>query len=555
MKTIKLKFKIFKFINELKRSIKLGNKKKWLNNFKINDDVTMESLSKWFDIFCNSVFFKKCSIYTFFCKAPNKIKCIYIYSYYLWKPIVEIVTYTLKTSHNGFEIVWMEKENVLSFMGHCELKSIINNVQKKAEQIGELKKVGKDFNSISQYSRLITKNIRYRQSNPMIECASILSCMMSEYVYKIAKKIISNKKRVNIIYIYNSLIKLFRIQIFRNERQNNWSSKITIPWYGLEELLAIHKKEERVPVNCQLFMSLFYSILRICGLSSENLLIFRIDYHDYLIIKQENKLYITDNSSLHFVTKKNMLPFTYNKVLLYDETWVNTVSDINHYSIKSLKEFILFLLKYRKTKKDKTTLEYNWKINTKLKDFVHYVLSNSILQPNSSYVWAKYSFQTLYTGKPESYVYWSINNITLKKSLNFLQNDTDLYKFIQKIEKQSIFLEKNRLMTSDQIIRCKCGDNKSLAVFLYSILKNKFDGIGGIIITQNHNYCAFCNNNIWKLYDIKTFKTTKLIKGKIILIFNENSSYFPINEEYTKCPKWFIDLYNTLEIKEIINES
>ena len=533
---------------QMQAAILEGDQKKWLSLYSLDDDVTLKALSNWFEIYCSNPELEHCSWERFPCKEPETVCCRWTFSYGKWDTVTEIVTYQLCHVGEILKIHWMEKQTYLPAYGHCDFRRILRKEKAPISCDWAMAACGIELEAAQQYSRAVSRSIRFREGNPLIECASILACMMSQDVYEMSQEIKQYKKSLQLFYLYNSLVWSFEIRILRDDRGNAWSSKYTAPWYGLEEALAIHSSEGRVPINCHLFMVLFYSILRICGWSSRELLLFRTGDHDHLLIWQTDQLFLVDNSGLFSVTSRLLLPFRFEKLTLYDETWVDIVEKLEKDAWGSTDSILRSLFAFRERKKGLGLPEFHWRSDADSTAFTRFVDQCCLTEPDSPYTWARYAFQSLGVTKPEAYVYWSIKNQTIKKAAEQLPQEINLLAWVQGFARGSIFQEEDRLMTADQVLRCHRGDVKALAVMLYALLKRKYDGVGGVIFTSKSIYCAFCYKESWTLLDLNLFQKANDMDGQILLVANESSSYFPLRADTGSCPEWFLHLCKKMRL-------
>lgn len=546
--------------NRLRRCILNRDKELWSKIIMIKDDVAAQSINKWFYDYFVIHRARNCNIkLTNIDLKKNIYYCRFLINVYYYDDKIydaDLLIHIKKEEGEGkFKIVNIEKyhnaSSIMTLPWHIKIKK--NKFwwdDLQSEKIFTSKETIclNDYQSYQKMARAITRNIRFREAHIQLECASIITCMISDVMYTICQKLkfsIANSEQ-KLKYVYNILLDKFCLQVIRPDRDNTWASKYLAPWYGIEEIIAGRKDKERINVNCNFFMSTLYSLLRLSGFNVRQLFQFRIINQDYLIVwTDENKIFFISHDNLTLCNKNTIYPS--GKVnRIFGAEWFIDFKNSNVEASPELIQSYNYIAK--KTFLPIYTIKGNEKMvmmnlpcPLDLRDF-RYKFFNQIKTDGSSiYPWIKYVNQTLYVNSPETYVYWSIQsnwgNVVFKK-------DKEIFHYIKRIGNKSIFSEPDRIMTSDQIIRHQTGDRKSCAVFIFSALKKYFGAIGYIIFTKKYEYVIYRydEKEKWNIFNVSFGRVDKYLKGEIVLIFNNRDSYYPIFSSNKTLPSWLKEI-------------
>lgn len=534
----------------LKNCIISADKHAWQQLTMIEDDVALKSMNKWFEDYFIIHKVKNCEIIfddIADCISNFEFKCSIKAQYQGYEDYLAdlLIKVNEDNENKSFKIVSIEQ-----YYLSTENNDLRWNVAlKKNEEwwrnslLGEAISKNVDL-SYHQWARGITRNIRFREAHIQLECASIMTCMMSGVILNICRQLNlpheNSEKKLKCIY--DILRDKFRLQITRSDRDNTWASKYLAPWYGLEEIITGKDEVNRIAVSCNFFMSTLYSLLRWCGFKVSQLVQFRIINQDYLIVRSDDeKLFFISHDNLTLCGRKTIYPSGKINRVFGAEWFIDFKSNYAEISAELVQEYNYiaentFLPIYRFTGKESEMMLVTQNLYTD--DFRSSVFRARNMVNSSIYPWVKYANQTLYVQKPETYIYWSVisnwGNITFK-------TDEEVYSYINQMGTKSIFSEDDRIMTSDQCIRHQTGGKKDLAVFLFAAFKKFLNGQGCVVFTKKYEYVVyrFNKNHEWVIYNVCLQKKAKLIEGEIILAFNNTNSYYPMRNEKICYQTWF----------------
>lgn len=534
-----------KIADKLKNCILSGDKNLWSQLFIISDDVASQSMYKWFEDYFVVHRVKKCEIVLDNINTSpqkNEFACFIKAEYPEYDDFTD--HYLIKIEPHTLKIVCIEQIYLPDSKNNL---SWYTNLQEKISwwesPLAKGRISQQDSLPYKKLARAITRNIRFREAHIQLECASLLVCMMSTVIFNIFKQLNlpQDNSEEKIKFIYNVIRNKFCLQIIRPDRDNTWASKYLAPWYGIEEILIGHEAEKRIPVSCNVFMTVLYSLLRWSGFQASQLVQFRIINQDYLIIcNDDGKLYFVSHDNFILCTERTIYPSgKINKV--FGAEWF---IDFQHNSAVASAELIY---KYNSIAQRTFLPEYNLTDEVKEEPFVEpklpfYEFRNSIfncgLTDSNIFMWAQYANQTLFVSQPEAYVYWSVQS---NWGPVVFHSEEEIFHYIKNMKKESIFPEADRIMTADQCIRHQMGSTKDIAIFLYAALKKFFNVEGCIIFTPKYEYCVYRyhTSDEWVIYNVCHQTVEETIYDEILLSFNDRNSYYPFRKPSDTNPIYF----------------
>ena len=522
-------------VTRLKNCIQSGNKEEWHELLMVEDDVAKQSMNKWFEDYFILYKAKRCQVILedSNIKEDNcELRCLIDVEYWEEKKYSADLLLCVKEDFDAgaFKITRIE-----CFHQPVERRKVNWQVTSKNDQpwwgnmsLRWQQSENEELQHV-QLARAITRNVRFREAHIQLECASIMTSMMSSVLKNVCYQLElpSENSEQKLKYLYDILMDKFHLQIARPDRDNTWASKYLAPWYGLEEILWNQEEGKRIAVSCNFFMSTLYALLRLSGFKVHQLVQFRIVNQDYLLVKTDDKkLFFISHDNLTRVTESTIYPSgTVNKV--FGAEWFidfkRNEAAINDL-IKEEYNFIAqntFLPTYSSPVENDGIMDVPINLNTD--DFRSTMLRNANSQKSSIYIWSMYANQSLYVTKPETYLYWSIQSNW--GTLDF-HNEKEIYQYMGQMGKESIFPENDRIMTADQCIRHQTGGTKDRAVFLMAALLKFLNARGFVILTKKYHYVVYrlASSNKCLIYNVSLEQKSKSLDGEIILAFDNSNS-------------------------------
>ncbi len=558
-------------VGRLKEAVKIKDCQLWVDTMYSKDDLANEAQKIWFNGYILNKNLKKFEFVIESIEMNGKVinvECILFIEYDKFDPVKEIHSYTIEFvgEVNDWRITWLEKlppvfcENLLYIQEPINLDKklpVDNSSWWDNKMYLLLVKEAKDPLSHLVYARAIPRNIRFREAHPMIENASILANMMSLKIAFLASQIVDKSKLQILGNLYNGARGRMLVRLTRSDRDNSWAGKFLAPWYGFDEMDSNRKESEAIISNCSSIMSVHFSILRLAGFKLKELYKLRMHNQDALVANIDSDVYLFCSDKLIKLTNRTLY-HTKTITKIFDDRWIWTSMGATNLPKKIEDKLLQFLSKHMSNfdftsekslqlselpecEEDIPSLldiKDPAKLNSQIK---HYVLKASNDYPDSGFTWAKYAYQTLYVPKPETYAAWSVQSQAMQQFIRKYTDFQELKKFIGGIKKESIFIENDRIMTADQVIRHGSGDFKSLALFMYTWFKLTSNKGEFVCISNESSYCGWFDGVSWKIWDIVNEKTTSEIQGKLILAFDSKCSYYPVvyeREKYKNKPLW-----------------
>jgi len=130
--------------------------------------------------------------------------------------------------------------------------------------------------------------------------------------------------------------------------------------------------------------------------------------------------------------------------------------------------------------------------------------------------------------------------------INKFSSINQIIEFVNKYETKSIFHENHRIMTADQVVNHKKGDEKSKCLLLCTIINLKYNIECAILLTTEGCYSIWMQEDAWNIWDSKSGICELKFYGKVLLAFDSKFSYYPLmrNEHIEKeKPAWLEFLY------------
>lgn len=411
---------------------------------------------------------------------------------------------------------------------------------------------------VTSYAKALPKTVRFREEHPEIECAAVLSNMMSFSVARLVPQVAAPDLLQLLANLYYFSQRTIAVHMTRPDRDNSWTSKLNAPWFGFDEIAAQQKGQEPLIGSCPSVMSLYLAILRLGGYGPLDVFQLRLHNHDVLLIQEQNTVFLLGPDKIVELTPRTLY-YTTQVYKVFTDTWFWTRFGKTNVE-ENIKEQFLRLLtpdasnmrfEYALPRANTTQISLQ---SAPLLDScwddpvdLHRTVKKQILHlsrryPLSPFTWAKYAYQTLYVRKPEVYATWSLKNAIVTEMLQKYERRQDFFQFMSGLNRSSIFLEDDRLMTADQVLRYRTGDCRAQALLLFTYLKMRERRTAYVLFTRQGAYCACSTGKDWQFWDTVTLEPILRPEGEPVLAFDETSSYSPLLKRGGACealPEWY----------------
>ncbi|MFP4976669.1 hypothetical protein ACE6ED_14780 [Paenibacillus sp. CN-4] len=524
----------------------------WLETLYFEDEMEAESQRAWFKGYLHKTVPSRVEfIVQNVSLSPDEINaaCTLIFTYEQFDQLKDEHIYTMRyvECEGEWKVVTINK-SWLPF-GTAEINPVLYSDYSTADPFWwsneselELVRNSSDPLPANLYARAIPRNIRSREVHSDLECAAVLSNMLSLRTADLAALLIRPNDLQTLEALYHFASKNINFQIERPDRNSSWSSKFTAPTFSFDELLAMAGGHFPLTANCTPVMSLYFAVLRLCGYAASDIVQLRLVNYDCLLvsISGEAHLFFTDR-----IVKLNAGTFYYqneiSKLFNEREYW----SAAGNSSLSSqmadrlnswFGEDVVFKFSHPLTTGnggDKSDCPM-----PSLRDCadpleLHGLLRQAILKyscdlPDSVYTYAKYAYQTILVKKPQAYVLASMNSPVIRQFLSDYDTKERFFEYVSLLKKKSIFREYDRLMTADQVIRHGTGDPASLSVLVFVWLNLSCRSHGGVCVTDEDSYCCF-DGEIWSG---KKRKNVSEIQGNLLVAFNHESCFSELMNMY-----------------------
>jgi hypothetical protein len=414
------------------------------------------------------------------------------------------------------------------------------------------------------YARAITRTVRFREAHPEIECAAILTDLMSVQVSQLAVQLANSDLLQLLANLYHASQQMVVFSIERPDRDNTWFSKLQAPWFSYDEMAAQREGEGPIVGSCTSVMSFYFALLRLGSYGLCDVFQLRLHNQDVLLVRIEPDAFLLCSDRVIDLTPR-VLYYATQIAKVFTDVWYWTSLGATNMA-KDVRRDLQCLLKKKLPASDfdypvvdknaypeplQGALFPNFNASSdpiKLSRLVkRRVLQLSNKYPCSPFTWAKYAYQTLFVAKPETYAAWSLQSPVVFETIRQYPTLHELLRVARGFGTRAIFHESDRLMTADQVIRYKTGDLQSRALLLFTLFKQQENEAGFVLFTDQGAYCVWPDGKKWKTWSASTFETVSSPEGSLLIAFDDRHSIYPLVKENTghgEVPSWYPALVN-----------
>ncbi len=552
-----------RIVGRLERALRSGDYSAWSNTIVSDDDIAVEAQHTWFKGYVLDHKPSEVNLEILDVRAEQSLinaECRISLAYDDYDSVEEIHDYTIECTDEavGWRIVWLEKKASQLSKGISYVHDRIQ-FQSGEDRSGDrwwedselVSLVGKSRDPLPRalYVRAITRNVRFREACPLLECAALLANMMSLRVCEIATQLYDPDAFQLLANVYNGSIDRVRIRLVRADRDNSWVSKYLAPWYGFDEMFAMRNPDGIIVGNCSPVLSFFFAVLRLAGFAQDNLFQLRMNNQDIIFALVDADAYLLCSDMLVRLTPKTIY---HSRIVakLYDEWRIWTSRGMTNMD-PAMQEKIraMFAEKAQSIvlpeKIGKAVLHGPGAcvaapslpgikepacLSRKMKE---YVLEMSNAYPDSSATWAKYAYQTLFVPMPETYAAWGMQSPGM---IGFAKEHSSVeivLRTLGSFGRKSVFPEPDRIMTPDQVLRHGTGDAKSKALFLFTWNRIAGRKEVSVLLTDKGSYCVWGEERGWKYWDAGEEKMVDAPSGNTLLAFDDTCCYYPLAKTET----------------------
>lgn len=379
-------------------------------------------------------------------------------------------------------------------------------------QGNEVKKVY-DPERAALYARAALKSVRYRNTHPEIDCAAILSNMMSYRVAELAYQCKGVDEETVVKRVNYFLKKVFDAKTYEELKEDDNS------YFPARELslLALSDYDEMIyntirlnnnELSCVDLCSFYIAVLRLAGFRAEQAFLITQPFHYLAAVKLKDKFLIISLNEVIAMKSNSLYGDTDLERIITPVQYAQNAGESNM-TAKFLEQMKAVLkneipvftemiitesLNEVPVEAESFPIASNYASAMELhNEMLQYVYDQSMKYPGSPFTWSKYAYQTLTVDKPQAYVIASINSVELKHFLKKYNSLLAVMTWLKELcNTESIYLEEDRIMTSGQVIRNCTGGHKDRAIFIYAALKglNLFEK-GLLCINSKSSYVIY----------------------------------------------------------------
>jgi hypothetical protein len=552
-----------RIVERLDRALRSGDYSVWSDTIVSDDDIAVEAQHTWFKGYALDHKPRVVNLKVLDVRAEQSrinAECRVSLTYDDYDSVEEVHNYTIERSDesDAWRIVWLEKKASQLSKGisyvHDRIRFPSGEVRSSDrwwEDHELVSYVGKSRDPLPRalYVRAITRNVRFREACPLLECAALLANMMSLHVVEIAKQLYDPDALQLLANVYNGSIDRVKVRLVRPDRDNSWVSKYLAPWYGFDEMLAMCNSDGMIVGNCSPVLSFYYAVLRLAGFAQGNLFQLRMNNQDVIFALAGSDAYLLCSDMLVRLSPKTL--YHSNHVTkLYDEWWIWTSRGITNMD-SAMQDGICAMFAEKAQSivlpeklgnavlhgpgayvgsPSLSGIQEPADLCRKIKEYI-FEMSNAY--PDSSATWAKYAYQTLFVPMPETYAAWGMQSPGMIGFAKEHSSGENVLRALGSFRRKSVFPEPDRIMTPDQVLRHGTGDAKSKALFLFTWNKIVGKKEASVLFTDKGSYCMWSEECEWKYWDAAEEKMVDAPSGKTLLAFDDTYSYYPLAKTET----------------------
>ena len=402
-------------------------------------------------------------------------------------------------------------------------------------------------NCQKKYMRALSGSIRYRMANPIIDCAIILSNMLSPKLIMTYDKTKQSRNLDN-LKIAN---RLFDMMFIHKSYDNVTDDARKFPFRELsleqaynnfDELLHLYIQSnmQPIPIMCSEISPLYTAWMSLMGITEEKQFMISLPFHYMSYVSIENKDYLIDVNNITCINGKEVYgSYDYMTGISTAQYYVDQAGHTNmeHNYYQKMMNNIKKSLRCFSFERGETSWDT---INTRVdlptickesegverqKRLLEYTYVMSNFYPESSYTWAKYVHQSIIVGFPQCYVLYGLQDSRFIEWCRHIQTMQQLKDYISGLEEGSIFSLPYQLMTVLQVLHHGVGNENEKMLLFYSVSRvKKWITKGYLVITSEGAFVVYKKEND-NLFVINTKNETTMMDGEIYIAFNEEEHY------------------------------
>lgn len=491
----------------------------------------------------------------------EKIKFINTYSIDKILKITKTV-YECVTGHINVYTSTKQKSKILYNLNNIDTGKVEYSLS-NYNCLMEIQSKTKEPKYDSCFSRALSGSIRYRVSNPIIDCAIVLSNILSPRL----QRLIFFQSYSNKFDILKSANQNFGIMFKHKSYDNYYKVKKNFPFRELslepahnnfDELLFLFLKGANRPIDimCSEISPLYAAWFFLSDLTEKQQFVISLPFHYMNYVKIFNSNYLIDVNTITCINNKRVYK-SYNKMTGintsqyyinqngYTNIEYNDYINWKNYSKEHLKCFN-FDCNYKPwdvvSIKDSKKLPTIFSKNKSQKELVKQVYNNAYILPQSSNTWAKYVHQSIIVGYPQCYIQQGLNDSRLFNYAKIITSENNLLIEINKLKDDSIFCLPYQIMTIRQILDYRIGFQKEKMLLYYCVIKhNNWIKNGYVVITSTNSYVCYKSKDD-SIKIMSTHGNNNKITGDIYIIWNDKEHYSLWNGYKLLTQKFIIQL-------------
>lgn len=398
-----------------------------------------------------------------------------------------------------------------------------------------------------QYARALSGSIRYRMSNPVIDCAIILANILSPRMRAVFYKYRENNlwstlKKANQIFQTMFVHKSYD-HVSKDPRKFPFRELSLEPAHNnFDEWVQRYLDNGMQPssIMCSEIAPLYTAWLSLAGIPEEKQFLISLPFHYMCYVCVNGRDYLIDVNTITCINQKKVYG-SYNRMTgvmtpqYYVDQSGHTNMEFNTYEewmnrLRSRLQCFRFESMYIPWDTVQTGIDLP-SVCSKTSDSVGQkallseIYQKAREQPESSYTWAKYVHQTMITGYPQCYIQHGLSDQMFKEFASSMQSEEQLMDAVRTLKDGSLFALPYQLMTIRQILQYGMGHENEKMLLYYCVMRQKYWIRKGYLTITTQGAYVLYRNLVDKIQIQNLHGSCSEIYGDIYIAWNEEEHY------------------------------
>lgn len=467
---------------------------------------------------------------------------------------------------------WYDRTNALNESKVSELILKLNHLGKKRKEAGLkqwwteetiVKYCRKTTEKVraNAYSRAIPKSVRFRNTHSEIDCAGAMADMLTMTAARMIF-MIGKESLPDVVKLVNEIGKRqVALKEYGGEEDDIAIQELSLkPHFNLDEVLAYKEENQPIFASCVELCSIYNALLYLSGMEQDKIFMVTQPFHYLTLFRMEKGAYVLSTNEIMPMSKNRLYGDTeitriFSPIYYMDDAGQTNMPEELEMRVRNLFAESVPMFELPEVKERVNVIPCGFEPDLSFSHYqspeeLHQTLREYVYKmgmefPDSTFSWAKYSYQTLLVYRPEVYFNYSVKSVEVLEFASTYETLAQVQGWLDEhVTQGSIFEEYDRIMTADQVIRHKLGRDHDIALFLAVV--GEVIGIAeksGVILTDVSSYAVFEKpEQQVEIYDVKQKCVVDGLEGEIVVAFDKKNSIAIYNEKEISTPFWLAEM-------------